>query len=624
MTDRINSIMRNIREVYATPGWRDAVVRNAGPVSEDGLRARLERLAEPHFNVAVLGRQGVGKSSLINAMVFDREILPVDVDETTNIICRVVYGDEPAPQAIVTHLDGTKRTGPATSAFLKDFVHERFNPGNGKGVRSVDIAVRSSLLSRGAAIVDTPGVGSLLKRNEETTMAFLPTVGMAIFLISTTPALLDEEAAFLRATWEYSDRFLFVQNVWGESPDEVVTSKEHNEQHLKRIAVEQHADPAKVQILCVDVHAALEAARNRNAALCHSSGLQALLDRVGGAIPADGLLARAKDATSAIQAQVTAVRNGCALRLDALTKEQQVSDADFDRTLRELEESTARTELEWEDAKQEFRKGIEEVKQQFVTALDGEYAESQKVLYRLVDEGDVDPEKLRQATVERLSLSERKAEHTVQMPLKKHIERLQAARDKVIGAVRRIHETQLWSGSGPHVSAVARVGARVGAVLEWGGGIAVGVIALDGAFTAIAAGSVAAFPVIGLFIASAVLGIGVVIKWASKKHMRSKMKEWVSSAVSVARSNAMVAMSKGLSAASEQALELVDRDVRCALEELKSQVEAVAEDRRLRGAERGERIALLRADEALAARMLETIRQIQEQLRAEEVAHGRP
>ncbi len=620
MNDSI--IIRDIHGLYATPGWRDALVRNAGAESEVGLRARLERLSQPHFNVAVLGRQGIGKSSLINAMVFDQEILPVDVDETTNIICRVVHGDGAAPQAIVTHLDGTKKTGPATSAFLRDFVHERFNPGNRKGVRTVDIAVRSSLLSRGAAIVDTPGVGSLVLRNQQTTMEFLPTVSMAVFLISTTPALLKEEAAFLRATWDFSDRFVFVQNVWGETPEEVKASREENEQHLRRIAVEHHSDPAKIQILCVDVHAALEAARNQDASLARSSGLQALLDRIGAAIPGDGLLMRARDATVAIRVQVTSVLEGCAVRLDALSKDHQVSDAEFERRARELEQSRELIQADWNDAKQEFRKGIDEVKQQFAAALDAENAESQKSLHKLVDEGDVDPDKLQQATVERLSLSAKKAGHSVQMPLKKHIERLQAARDKAIGAVRKIHETQLSSGGGPHLSAVARFGATAGAVMQWGGGIALGVIALDGIIAAIAAGSMAGFPVIGVVIAAAVLGVGILIKWASKKHMRSKMKEWVSNAVSAAREKAIDAMNTSLAAASEQAVELMDRDVRCALEELKSQVDAAAEDRRLQGAQREERLAGLRSDEALTTRMLEMILRVEQQLGAREVARG--
>lgn len=65
--------------------------------------------------------------------------------------------------------------------------------------------------------VDTPGVESLIEGNQKTTMEFLPKVSMAIFLISTTPALLDDEVEFLHATWSFADRFVFVQNVWGET-----------------------------------------------------------------------------------------------------------------------------------------------------------------------------------------------------------------------------------------------------------------------------------------------------------------------------------------------------------------------------------------------------------------------
>jgi len=58
------------------------------------------------------------------------------------------------------------------------------------------------------------------------------------------------------------------------------------------------------------------------------------------------------------------------------------------------------------------------------------------------------------------------------------------------------------------------------------------------------------------------------------------------------------------------------------LEELKSQVDAAAEDRRLQGAQREERLAGLRSDEALTTRMLEMILRVEQQLGAREVARG--
>jgi len=59
-------------------------------------------------------------------------------------------------------------------AALKDFVTERGNPHNLKGISSAEVEAPAAFLKRGLHFVDTPGVGSVHAESTAVTHAFLP------------------------------------------------------------------------------------------------------------------------------------------------------------------------------------------------------------------------------------------------------------------------------------------------------------------------------------------------------------------------------------------------------------------------------------------------------------------
>ena len=65
----------------------------------DLLRKGREDLQAKVCYISVLGTQGSGKSSLLNALLFGNIVLPVDVDETTCIPTVVRYSDSAEPKA---------------------------------------------------------------------------------------------------------------------------------------------------------------------------------------------------------------------------------------------------------------------------------------------------------------------------------------------------------------------------------------------------------------------------------------------------------------------------------------------------------------------------------------------
>ena len=137
---------------------------------EERCQALLVKLAEDRFNLAVLGQFKRGKSSLMNAII-GRDLLPTGVLPLTSVVTTLCYG--PIERLLITRRDWTL-TQELPLADLSDYVTERGNPGNEKGVLTAQVEVPVSFLRRGLHFIDTPGVGLASAANTATTYAFLP------------------------------------------------------------------------------------------------------------------------------------------------------------------------------------------------------------------------------------------------------------------------------------------------------------------------------------------------------------------------------------------------------------------------------------------------------------------
>jgi len=80
---------------------------------------------------------------------------------------------------------------------LPDYVTERGNPGNAKGVREVAVAWPAPWLAGGIRLVDTPGIGSVHQHNTNVTRAYLPEADAVIFVASVDQPLSRNELDFL-------------------------------------------------------------------------------------------------------------------------------------------------------------------------------------------------------------------------------------------------------------------------------------------------------------------------------------------------------------------------------------------------------------------------------------------
>jgi len=170
------------------------------------LRARVESRC---LRVLVAGEAKRGKSTLVNQMI-GRDVLPTGVTPVTAVVTTVRRAE--ADEHIeVTFQDGHRARHDL--AKLADFVSERGNPLNERGVRTVDVLIRSDLLDRfDVELVDTPGTGSVFEHNTVAAEESLESLDAAIFVLSADPPIAAAERDLLARTSALSVRTFVVLN----------------------------------------------------------------------------------------------------------------------------------------------------------------------------------------------------------------------------------------------------------------------------------------------------------------------------------------------------------------------------------------------------------------------------
>lgn len=169
------------------------------------LAAVLARVRDPNVRVLVVGEFKQGKSLLINALV-GAPVCAVDDDIATSVTTTVRYGATPEATVLLP-APGTVGRGerpetlvrtPIPLDALAEYVSERGNPSNVRGIAGVDVALPRRLLTGGLALVDTPGVGGLESVHSLMTIAALPTAHAMLFVTDASQEFTAPELRFLR------------------------------------------------------------------------------------------------------------------------------------------------------------------------------------------------------------------------------------------------------------------------------------------------------------------------------------------------------------------------------------------------------------------------------------------
>jgi len=173
----------------------------------DLISETIKRLDEEVFTLVVLGEFKRGKSTFINSLL-EKSVVPTGVVPLTAIPTLIKYGEK--ERAEIIFRDGGRKE--VDIGHLIDYVTEKGNPRNEKGVKEVIICLPSELLSLGVVLVDTPGIGSIYQHNTDVAYSYLPKADAVIFVFSADSPLSKNEAEFLKSIRTNVKELFFVLN----------------------------------------------------------------------------------------------------------------------------------------------------------------------------------------------------------------------------------------------------------------------------------------------------------------------------------------------------------------------------------------------------------------------------
>jgi GTPase SAR1 family protein len=187
----------------------DAAKAGQNAEVEQRLMAAGKQLSAGKLFVVVCGEFKRGKSSLVNALLGEPGLFPVDVDIATSLVTTIAYREE---ERIVVALGerGKEEKRTLARGEIADYVTEGRNPNNARQARLMAIETPNEKLKDGLILVDTPGVGGLQQGHNEATYAFIPNADVVLFVSDALAPLTTEELAFVGRIAQHCPSMLFV------------------------------------------------------------------------------------------------------------------------------------------------------------------------------------------------------------------------------------------------------------------------------------------------------------------------------------------------------------------------------------------------------------------------------
>lgn len=133
------------------------------------------------LKVALIGEVKAGKSTLMNALV-GKNVAPTGIMETTSIVMEIRHSN--SESAILTYKEGASKTLPIQDAYnllLGSNTDQTFF----NQLTNVQIMLPLEEM-KNLILIDTPGLGTITKENEQRTLDYLCDVDIVLWVVNVT------------------------------------------------------------------------------------------------------------------------------------------------------------------------------------------------------------------------------------------------------------------------------------------------------------------------------------------------------------------------------------------------------------------------------------------------------
>jgi len=173
-----------------------------------------EKVRHSLLTIAVAGEVKKGKSSFINALLKQPDLMPVAAAVATSCVSKIHYGE--AVNHRVHFLPGGDGKIPdPKNISLEDvpaYSTENGNHDNQKGVDFIEVACPSEFLKDGIVLVDTPGIGGLVFSHKAITYRFLPDADAVLYVTDSSVPLDASDLKFLEDISKITENIYFLQS----------------------------------------------------------------------------------------------------------------------------------------------------------------------------------------------------------------------------------------------------------------------------------------------------------------------------------------------------------------------------------------------------------------------------
>jgi GTPase Era involved in 16S rRNA processing len=180
---------------------KDALKTSGLDASAAKLAEAIAAAKEARFAIGVVGIAKRGKSTLINGLLGRKDDLlaPVDMFPATNVVSCFANHPESKARVIFHGEESATQADDIALEEIKQYACEKFNPGNCKGVKIIEVMGQFPLLGERVVLVDTPGADNASSSVHDLVLLdFMPRLDAVIFLVTADEPLTAAEMELLK------------------------------------------------------------------------------------------------------------------------------------------------------------------------------------------------------------------------------------------------------------------------------------------------------------------------------------------------------------------------------------------------------------------------------------------